>query len=140
MGAEFLLEGQSEPVLEVDDGVEWVLSEIGGWSYLFERSHARYSWHDAIISPPNLIAFADACGVLAEQYGLEGRVFTHSWGGRDAVHSAEVTGLELRRNLTNMMRIARVAHLASCTMTISGDRGWVESTIWQEADEAGPSH
>jgi len=115
------------------------LSEIGGWSYLFERSHARYSWYDAIISPPNLLALADACAVLADQYGLEGRVFTHSWGGEDVVHSAEVTGPELLKNLTNMSRIARVAHEADRSLTITGDRGWVERTMWQDANEADPS-
>jgi hypothetical protein len=136
MGMEFILDGESDPALEVDDELENTIEEIGGWSYLLKTANAKYEWDEAIVSPLNLVAFADGCVVLAEQYGSEGRSFTRAWrDADDHVRSSEVSGPRLRSSLMEMGRFARTMHEAGRSVTLRGERGWAQETMWKSADD-----
>jgi hypothetical protein len=136
MGLEFILDGEIEPGLEVEDDLEETIQDIGGWSYLLRAANAEYHWYEAIVSPPNLIAFADGCVVLAEQYGSEGRSFTRTWrDADDHVRSSEVTGRKLRRSLLEIERFARTAYEDDRSVTLRGERGWIQETMWKSADD-----
>lgn len=123
-----------EPVFDIEDDLHTVLTEIGGWSYLFDLARADHRWYEAVIAPENLVAFAHGCDVLAEEYGDASR----QWSG-DAtgdLRAWTVTGSELRAALTELARVGRSAEASHAPLTVRSDAGWVEQTSWQEAGEA----
>jgi hypothetical protein len=136
MGTEFLVGSNDEPVLDIGDDLDAVITQIAGWSYLFRSAQVHFDWYDVVIASESLGAFADRCATLAEQYGDPSR----SWSGEPTVHSRAwtVSGTDLRDTLEEIGRVAREAADAQISLTIRSDRGWVEQTTWQAATQTGP--
>jgi hypothetical protein len=137
MGVEFVIEGQPEPALEIEDDLESALDDIGGWTLLLRVADARYNWDCVLVSPPNLAAFETGCTDLAEQFGSGESALTTTWHDpRGHIHSSEITRAELRHIILEIGRVARMAHEVGESLTIRWDRDWVEATVWQNAQEA----
>jgi hypothetical protein len=47
-GNELCRMGDSEPIFEVDDGVEWAIGEIGGWTYLLSSLDVEFEGSDPV--------------------------------------------------------------------------------------------
>jgi hypothetical protein len=77
MGTEFVLDGDSEPIFEIDDDMEWAIEQVDGWTYIQHGSGATGDYTGFIVPADGLSLMAELCDVLAEQYGDEGRTFIY---------------------------------------------------------------
>jgi hypothetical protein len=133
VGSEFLIGSSDEPAFDIEDDLDSVLADIGGWSYLLRQGRADYHWYDAVIAPENLEAFALGCEVLAEEYGDPSRCW--SGAATEYVRAWTITGTDLSGALAEMSRLRRTASEARVPLTIRSDAGWVEQTWWQSAED-----
>ncbi len=86
MGTEFVVDG-AEPVFEVDDDMQWAIDQVGGWTYLRDGAGASTDYTGVVVPADRLIAMADLCDVLAEQYGDEARTFIYERPAAFSDHS-----------------------------------------------------
>ncbi len=89
MGTEFVVEGDSEPIFEIDDDMEWAIGQVNGWIYIEDGSEAAIDFTGFIVPANQLSRMADLCDVLAEQYGDEARTFIYE---RPASYSDDPLG------------------------------------------------
>jgi hypothetical protein len=126
MATEIVLEGDSEPIFEVDEDIEPAMDEINAWSYLCQGGHATYCGY--VVPVTGLSVFASAAETLAEQYGDEGRVFNFArqvihLNGSEELRTWTVTGPELQRTMLSLAATAREAarHHRSLILNMDDD-------------------
>jgi hypothetical protein len=135
MGTEFSVRSSDEPSFDIEDDLDRVLADIGGWAYLLRLAQADYHWYDAVIAPENLEPFADGCEVLAEEHADPSR--RRSGDATERMRAWTVSGIDLGEALVEMARIGRVAGKSHVPLTIRSDGGWVEQTWWQATEDRG---
>jgi hypothetical protein len=131
VGTELVLDGDSDPIFEVNDDLEFVIDQIGGWTHIQEQSQAENDYGGFIVPAAGLGQMADSCEVLAEQYGDEARVFVYerpSSFDEDAPGAKRVlpvTGPELGRCLQEMANAVRRAVPLGRSLRVNGAyEGW----------------
>jgi hypothetical protein len=77
MGTEFVVEGDLEPIFEIDDDMEWAIEQVEGWTYIRREVEATDDYRGFIVPADRLSLMADLCDVLAEQYGDQSRTFIY---------------------------------------------------------------
>jgi hypothetical protein len=118
MGTELSVEGDPEPVFEIDDDIESAIEQVGGWSYLLHETGATLDYTGFVVPADRLSLMADLCEVLAEQYGNEGRTFVcerpasfnddpRGTNPRAVRRPLPITGPELGRRLHEMAEAVR---------------------------------
>jgi hypothetical protein len=131
VGTEFTNEGETDPIFETDDDIDSIMDQVGGWAYVMDEADAQlgnggYVEPSYIVSVAHLGQMADACEVLAEQYGDENRTFLYNRPaavGDDPSHTRPltVTGPELAHVLRDLARTVREASALGRSLRIDRD-------------------
>jgi hypothetical protein len=58
-----VLDGDSAPIFEVDDDLEWVIDQIGGWACILNETQAEVDYSGFIVPAARLSQMADSCEV-----------------------------------------------------------------------------
>ena len=112
MGTEIVIGDDDEPSFEVDDDLETVIEEIGGWGFLCRGGEVTYTGY--LVPVSGLSSFAESAEALAEQYGDEARAWSYEReivhaDGRTETRSWSITGLQLRGLMLDLAATARGA-------------------------------